>query len=364
VTQVPRELWPIVYRLATSGDWPPRSDGDVSAFFMFANDQKLLPLLMADPDVPPVVAEAKPRFRALAALYRKRYELSRDAAMRLRGIIGPDAFLFLKGSDYRHRLYVRPELRPMADLDVYVPPAQVPVALELLAAAGCPRKYCDHGAYFAPGHFELSVEIRKVHVEIHRGFCQRVRARIDYAGLWQRREWFQHDGIGGYRLSAPDAVLAHAFELARDEFSSEILRYVDFYLLLQRYQDHLRECVLLAKAWEIERPLFGALHLTWLLFPSARPNASGAITDLLLERHTRRFLVDRVLPDPSAAPSGYTMGRWVQLWRKFLLMDRRWRWLAFIAYHTYATAIGSIIEWRLRRNGFNTPLEPGTGARA
>jgi hypothetical protein len=60
-----------------------------------------------------------------------------------------------------------------------------------------------------------------VHIEVHRCFAQRVRAGIEYDGIWQRREWFEHDGIGGYRLSSADAVPAHAFGSQKDEFSSE-----------------------------------------------------------------------------------------------------------------------------------------------
>ena len=126
-----------------------------------------------------------------------------------------------------------------------------------------------------------------------------VRAAIDYDGMWRRREWFERDGISGYRLSPADAMLAHAFGLAKDEFSSDFNRYVDFYLLLQRYQDPLDECVTRAKAWHIERPLFGALHVTVAMFPGARTAVVDRTMDALLDRPTRQFLVDRILPDPA-----------------------------------------------------------------
>jgi len=363
VTRVPRELWPIVYRFATSGDWPPRSDADVDAFFGFAKLERLLPLLMADPDVPAEVAAAKSRFRALDALYEKRYQLSRDAALELQRIIGAHAFLFLKGSDYRYRLYARPRLRPMADIDIYVPARDFRAVLSRLAAAGNPRKYSDHGAAFAPGHHEVSIEIDGVHVEPHRSFAQRVRARIDYEGLWQRREWFEHDGIRGYRLSPADAILCHAFYFAMDEFSSPLIRYLDFYLLLQQYEHELSDCAVRAKPWGIERPLFGALHVTTELFPSARTKAVEDAMHLLLDAPTRRFLVDRVLPDPATEPSGHVTGRRVQLWRKYSLMDQRWRSILLLAYHLYEVAIGSLIEWQTRRKGHLIPPRPTTRPR-
>lgn len=363
MTQVPRELWPLVCRLGTSGEWPPRSDADVDAFIAFANLEQLLPLLMDDTDLPPQILAAKPRFRALAALYRKRYELSRAATLELLRVLGADRFFFFKGADYRHRLYDRPDLRPMADVDIFIPPEDFAAALRQLAAAGYPRQYTDHGVGFAPGHHEASVFIGSVHVEPHRSFGQRVRAGVDYDGMWRRREWFEHDGIAGYRLSPADVILAHAFHLAIDEFSSQLVRYVDLYLLLQRHEHELRECVTRANAWQIERPLFGALHLLATLFPSARTRVVMEAMDQLLDPGLRRFLVDRVLPDLAKEPSGHVTGRRLQLWRKYALMDRHWRRIAFFAYHGYETAIGSIHEWRASQRGVPIPPRSTTTTR-
>ena len=355
MTRVPRELWPIVCRLATSRDWPPCGDADISAFFEYANRQKLLPLLLADHELPVEIVAAKPRFRALDSLYRKRYELGRAGALELRRVLGVDAFLFYKGFDFCHRLYVRPQLRPMTDIDVYLPSADMPAVLRKLEAAGYPRKYTSYGASFFGGHHEISVVLGSVHIELHRAFAQPIRAAIDYDGMWRRREWFEDDGVGGYRLSPADAILGQAFEMAKDEFSSELHRYVDFYLLLQLYQDQLAECVTRAKAWHIERPLFGALQVTSTLFRNAQTAAVKQAMEALLDAPTRRFLVDRVLPGPATEPSGHVTGRRLQIRRKFALIDRPWRRVAFVGYQIYESAIGSVMEWRARRNGLNIP---------
>jgi putative nucleotidyltransferase-like protein len=363
VTEVPKELWPIVWRLATGSDWPPRDNAHVPAFFDFANREKLFPLVMAEGDLPAEIVSAKPRFQALRALYRTRYELARDAILELQRVLGTEAFLLLKGSDYCYRLYARPELRPMADVDILIPTAKFQQMIERLAAAGYPRKYSDFGAGFAPGHHEISIEVGSVHVEPHRSFAQRVRAGIDYDGMWQRREPFESEGISCYRLAPADAILGHAFNLAIDEFSSQFIRYVDFFLLLQRYESQLPECVARAKAWQIERALFGALYLISNLFPaSATPTVKQAI-ELLLDARTRRFLIDRVLPDPAKEPSGHVTGRHVQLWRKYSLMDRRWRSLALCAYSAYETSVGSAIEWKTRRSGRFVPPRPTPSSR-
>jgi hypothetical protein len=343
-------------------EWPPRGEAHVLAFFDFANREKLLPLLMEETNLPSEIVAAKPRFQALCALYRKRYELARVAVLELQRVLGTEAFLLLKGADYCHRLYTRPELRPMMDVDILIPAAKFPPMIERLAAAGYPRKYSDFGAGFAPGHHEISIEVGSVHVEPHRSFAQRVRAGIDYDGMWQRREWFESDGIGGYRLSPADAILGHAFMSAVEEFSSQLIRYVDFFLLLQRYQGELHDCVTRAKAWGIERALFGSLHLISSLFPAAATVPVKKAIDSLLDAPTRRFLVDRVLPDPATEPSGHVTGRHVQLWRKYSLMDRHWRRLALGAYSAYETAVGSAIEWRIRKSGRFVPPHPTAGS--
>jgi hypothetical protein len=355
VTRVPRELWLIVCRLATSREWPPRGDAGIAAFFDYVNRHKLLSLLMADEDLPREVIAAKARFRALDALYRKRYELNREGALELLRVLGPEAFLFYKGSDYRHRVYDRPEQRAMTDIDVYIPSAEFPAAVQKLQAAGYPRKYSNFGAAFLPWYYEISVVIGGVHVELHRSFSQRVRAAIDYDGMWRRRERFERDGIDGYRLSPADALLAHAFGLAKDEFGSDLNRFLDFYLLLQSYQNELDECVKRAKAWQIERPLFGALHLTTAMFPDARTAAVDQTMDALLDRPTRQFLVTRVLPDRTKEPGGAASGRLTQLRRKFALIDRYWRRVGFVAYYIYTSAIGLAFEWSARRSGLNIP---------
>jgi hypothetical protein len=192
-------------------------------------------------------------------------------------------------------------------------------------------------------------------VELHRSFSQPVRAAIDYDGIWQRRERFERDGVSGYRCSPADAILAHAFSLGKDEFSSELNRFLDFYLLLLRHQDELDTCVARAKTWQIERPLFGALYVTSAMFPGVKTVAVNRAMEALLDPPTRRFLAERILPDPTTEPSGWVSGRRTQLRRKFALMDRRWRRAAFVAYQIYATLGGLALEWHARRRGMNIP---------
>jgi len=147
-----------------------------------------------------------------------------------------------------------------------------------------------------------------------------------------------------------------------EEFSSQLIRYVDLFLLLQKYQDELGECVTRAKAWGMERALFGSLQLISNLFPAAATAPVKKAIDSLLDAPIRRFLVARVLPDPTKEPSGHVTGRHVQLWRKYSLIDRHWRRLALGAYSAYETAVGTAIEWRVRRSGRFIPPRPTIGS--
>src|SRR5262249_22736983 len=135
-----------------------------------------------------------------------------------------------------------------------------------------------------------------------------------------------------------------------------------------------------AKAWQIERPLFGALHLTTAMFQESKTPAVVQAMKALLDQPTRQFLVDHILPDLTTEhdqkqseyqgalaewqsgtagvqepASGWILGRRIQVRRKFALIDRSWRRAAFVAYYVYATAIGRVFEWYARRSGLNIP---------
>ena len=354
-TQAPEELWPVVWGLATGEVWPPQGSDRVDEFFQYANRESLLPLLMMADGLSEPIAACKSRYRPLLALYRRRYELVCAALPEFTRIAGAEAFLFYKGFDFCHRLYARPELRPMSDVDVLVPRSAFDTILAQFAREGIAQKRGAHGASFSPDHHEASVMLGEVHFEIHRSFSQPVRARLDYEGLWNRRERFTVDGISGLRLSGPDALLCQAYELAKDEFSSPLIRYVDLFLLVRGQPDTLSICVERAREWRIERALFGALFLTERLFPSLRhPLLSRAINDLLTARQ-RAFLADHVLPDPARERSNHGSGRLLQVQRKFMLIDDLWQRLALAGYAAHQELKGSLSEWRARRAGVNIP---------
>lgn len=338
-------LWPAAYRLASGREWPPDDDAGVDALFNLANVQGLLPLLMVSEDLPPDVAAGKSRFRALAILYRRRHEIAREATRSVLEIIGPDTGILIKGGDYRYRLYPSPDLRPMNDLDILVPRQQFAAVIEKLRAAGMPSRHSRHGDQWSPTFYEAQFEVGPMRLEIQRSLGARIRAAIDYDGLFARRESFEADSMRACRLSAADAISLHAVNMAKDEFASELIKFLDFALLLSNYAGDLPEAIERAYDWQTRRALYGALLLTTLLIPASASEDVIAAMEELLPRRTRRFLC-RVLPDPRVERSGHTRGRVTQLWRKYWLTDRVWRRFAFLGYHAIESAMGTLAERR------------------
>jgi hypothetical protein len=353
---LPIELWSHL-----RSDVPGAADAstrraDADLLFQAAIAQDLFPLLMDRTDLPPELEQARPRYQALASAYRKRYALSRDATIELLRIVGTETLLFYKGADYRHRLYARPELRPMADIDALVPHAALAHAKACLARAGYQPKYAAYGDVFLPGYHETRYDILGTPVDLHTSFGQRIRSTIDYAQLWERREQFSSDGVVAYRLAPADALLAQAFNLAKDEFASPLSRHLDFCLLLQSQNHALDDCVARARAWRMERAFFGALHLHARLFPSCTTPQTEAAMQGLLTPRVRAVMVQHVLPEPIRDAPGRPLPRHKQLRCKFALIDQPWRRLAFVGYHLYASAVGTAVGWplRLRRSRTDT----------
>ena len=133
---LPPSLWDVVALRATGARWPPETQSRAELVARACLDEGLLPLLQAEPALPLLVRDAVRRAMA------SRLHVDRDHALR-RGLrralelIGSEVVV-LKGSDFAHRLYVDPALRPMFDVDLLVPlarAAEVRAHLEYAGAA-------------------------------------------------------------------------------------------------------------------------------------------------------------------------------------------------------------------------------------
>jgi hypothetical protein len=344
--RVPPELWPLFLRLTFGTEVPDMADPAVrDRLIKSATAEGLLPLLFADPALPEALHSVRASMRGLEALMRARYRLHLEAAKRYAAIVGEG--LFLKGFDYRHRLYPAPELRVSQDIDVILPSARVPAAVRALTDAGYPQVRSAHGTVWTPGnYYEVSFDIGEVRLELHRSLGHKVRAAIDYDELWSRREAFEVDGTTFARTTPAHAIVVHAISLAKDELSASLARWVDLSLMLERWSPLLAEVVEIAKRWRVERALYSSLRVAGDLFPSTRSEAMALAQQALLSQRERSFLDRRVIPDLSHIQSGHIDGRMMQLWRKFWLTDGVARRLAFIGYSIWILGASRVAEAR------------------
>lgn len=365
-------LWPTLHRLASGEQWPPSSDAAADRLVARANREALLPLLFADGGLPAVVRTALDRVRALKRLNTRRSDMLLVAARRLGEILHDEPFVFLKGVDYRHRLYQEPALRPMQDIDILVPRARMTVVSRTLVARGLslvPRSVVWPDPYplsvvaELPSHHERLFRLGDVSVDAHHSFVQRSRNRVDYEAVWNRKVRFVAPGITGYRLADTDALVYHTLSMAAEEFSIPLLRYIDLWLMVRGDPDICEAAVQLARDWDVERALYGAFRLASRLLPELEDLGPGRAMRRLLSPSVRRFLDRRVLPDPWEHGDGREPRRAVQVWRKLCLMDGFKHRAMFGLYHGYALTRGPLSGARRRPHsasgGAANRLTPG-----
>src|SRR4030095_12577748 len=152
--------------------WPPGSDDDADRLLAQAGREGLPPPLFATPGP------------GLAAGGANIFQRGVGAAARA---LGDEPFVVWKGADYASRLYARPELRPMQDLDLLVPRARLGEACRRLERAGAQRRPARNASARASSYHERAYVLGDVVVELHQAFVQRARHRVDYDGLWARR---------------------------------------------------------------------------------------------------------------------------------------------------------------------------------
>ena len=329
---IPTAVWETVEALH-GRRWPPQSEAEADAFIIAAGAESLLPLLYEEPSLPAPVAAALPRHRAMLRVYEQRSKLLQNAAKEVCGWMRDEPFLFYKGIDYAYRLYAKPSLRPMRDLDVLVPPERIDAVGAILVAQGFERVFPGGAVTRLASHHERSYVGRGYAIDLHHSFIQRPRHRIDYEEVWRERERFAIDGVEAWRLAPHHALVVHALAMAIDEFAVPVLRYLDLRLMF----DAVPAAIDVAKRWQCVRALYGALRQSARVFPDL--DVEGLVASLL-PASTRHHLDQNVLPDVHSVPPPLTRAR--QLRVKFHLLDSATRRAMFAAYHAYALIAGRL----------------------
>jgi Uncharacterised nucleotidyltransferase len=181
-----------------------------------------------------------------------------------------------------------------------------------------------------------------VRVEIHRTFGHKIRTAVDYEDVWAHREPFPAGDFEARRLAPLHAMGVHALNLAKDELSSPLIRFVDFFLMLRLWAELIPGLAALARAWKIERALYGSLRVTAALFPEIETERVTQAMESLLSPGARRFLDSFVIPDRLRTLSGHRDGRAVQVWRKGWLTDGAARRALFLGSWAWRSARESL----------------------
>lgn len=331
----PPSLWPALHRLATGEDWPPSSPEAVKPFLARAIKEGLFPLLFAQQGLPAAVREALDRIRPLVWMSARRAEIMFTAMRQLGEVLRDEPFAFLKGADYAHRLYARPALRPMGDLDILVSRERMNDVTRTLLAGGLVSVFTG-AVTELPWYHERLFRLGEVSIDVHHSFIQRSRNRVDYDGVWARKVLLEAPGVSAYRLSDVDAFVYHAFAMAVDEFWIPLSRYVDLWLMARADGDIWERAVERAREWGVERALYGSLRLASRTLPELGELGVHRALERLLTPSARRFLDGWVLPDSGERARRARLPRTVQLWRKLWLMDGLRHRAAFALYHGYA----------------------------
>lgn len=343
---LPPSLWPVVHLSAAKEGWPPSCDEAADRLVAQAGREGLLPLLFEDGGLPPVVTAALDRHRAWQPLAARRAEILLQALDSVADLLGEEPFVLLKGADYMRRLYPRPDLRPMQDVDLLVPRARIDAVCRRLREGGLNPRPVRRAEARVASYYERAFTLGDVVVEVHHSFVQRVRHRIDYDAVWERRVPWEGSGRGAARLCDVDALAAHALAMAKDEFSVPLVRYVDLWLMLRPDPGLLEGAAQRAREWKAVRALYGALRQACRMLPELRTAEREAVAGRLLSAPVRSFLDRWVLPGIEEQGRAGVVTRPLQLWRKFWLMDDLPRRIGFGLYHGYAVIAGGRLARR------------------
>lgn len=209
-----------------------------------AQREGLAPLLHAHLQaLPEVRASAPPWVLArLDAAYRMHW--ARNAAltahwaeaMRALHAAGVEAISH-KGIALIHTVYPEVALRPMADIDLLVRPADLPAVKRALAAAGFrtpDATLAAEEAFRAFLHFVRDGTVIDLHWEIAHYTRFEGIVRVDHAALWSRARPFEADGERGLGLAPEDALLHLALHLTLGSEFGRAIWFSDIDALLRR----------------------------------------------------------------------------------------------------------------------------------
>jgi len=353
--ELPPSLWPAAFERATLRPWPPANRQEAALFIHRAGFAGLLPLLFAEIGrLPATLEEGLREMRAIGRALELRTEYLLQQQQRISEWLGGEPFAFLKGSDFSHRLYKGPHLRPMSDIDIFVPKERLEIVVDRLRAAGLRQGFPAGCHSRVPWHHELVFDLGELALEVHTAFAQPIRNRVDYDGIWTRRVPLETPHFKAWRLSNADTFAYHLFSIATGEFAIPMIRFVDLWLILQDDPSVVRPGLELSLSWQTARAAYSSVRHARGLFAELDRFGLSAACEEIIPRRERLFLDRWVLPRKWYRVEDERFSRLKRLWRKFWLMDNAGRRFSFAVSHLFAIFVGKILE--LRECPVSSPL--------
>lgn len=230
--------------------------------------------------------------------------------------------IVLKGMAFAHTIYPAPHLRPKSDIDLWIDPARIPLALERLMALG-----------FRLAEGELPNEIPAWHegeialvfgtasafrIELQfppmRGLWARHCATIDHATLWQRSVPVTIAGQPTRVLSTADALIHVAYHQAINHqftYPCWLRSLLDIHLLVNQGNPQWEVLVASARAWNVQTVTWTVLTLAQTLLGTPIP---AEVLATLAPSTTRQAIIRRLDLGRTileAHPADYRLRRYV-----------------------------------------------------
>lgn len=228
----------------------------------------------------------------------------------------------LKGIAYVDTLYADPAERPMNDVDLLVPPTELPEAIRSVQGLGFVRAGM---ARKLSGYYHAMVFQRDgLMLELHRNIVQPYRTKIRLGSMWKRARPDPR-GTTAMRLDPVDELLLCMLHIARHELAVPAINYVDVWRSWRRLDDAQRATL-------HERAL--DMHI------SRATQAVQSMTDKLAngERgHPELGAASRLLPTTDEVLLGVRPPRLRQVGQKLSLLEgpRELAGLGFVYVKTY-----------------------------
>ena len=211
--------------------------------------------------------------------------------------------VLLKGAALAHTVYEQPALRPMADVDIWLRPKELPEAARLMTELG----FRAAGKKARPPALQLlsggeirfyRPEWRQGLVELHRspfpGWWLRRVATVDDGAVWSRREPLPVLGPLIYQLGPEDTVIQLAVHLAvNHQFGLAAVRsLLDIAFTVQKRPVNWMIVAERARWWRVGTATWTVLHLLHHLTDTAdsEPALAYLRPSWLRQRWLRRFV--------------------------------------------------------------------------